>query len=168
MKRKLIIFISLFVSAISYGQNLSIDRFCQKLDSSLVDDNIILHSVRHKTDFQDARYFDHYYIDTSKNEVIKSIYEYVFEGNGENIEFYYQNSNIVKIYAKHRFDERKLFGYFYFKSDKLIDHIGGEIDGKIAFDIEHILKTGNSYISNFPAIIKSLKSLTQLPSAANN
>ncbi|RZK23000.1 MAG: hypothetical protein EOO43_08960 [Flavobacterium sp.] len=157
MKQNLLILMALFVSSISFGQNSAIDTFCQKLDSSLVDDHIILHSVRHQTEFQDARYFDHYYIDTSKNTLIKSMYEYNFEGNGEYIEFYYRNSKIVKVTAKHRFDERKLFGRFYFKSDKLIDHIGGEIDGKIAFDIEHILKTGYNYMSNFPVIIKSLK-----------
>ena len=157
MKHKLIILATLFVSNISIGQNSAIDKFSQKIDNSLAGDNIIRHSVRHETEFPDARHFDHYHIDTSKNRLLKSIYEYNFEGDGEYIEFYYQNSKIVKISVKHRLGERKLFVYFYFKSDKLIDHIGGEIDGKIAFDIEHISKTGNSHMANFPAIIKSVK-----------
>jgi hypothetical protein len=167
MKHKLIILIAVFISTSSFGQKAAIDLFCQKVDSSLVDENIMLHSVQHQTGFKEARYFDHYYIDTSKKSLIKCMYEFNFEGDGQYIEFYYQNSKIIKISAKHRFGERKLAGYFYFKSDNLIDHTGGEINGKIGFDIEHILKTGNSYMSNFPAIIKSLKSLTQLPSVAN-
>ena len=156
MKHKLIFLIALFVSTNSFGQNSAIDLFCQKLDSSLVDENIILHSVRHRTDFNEAKYFDHYYIDTSKKRIIKCMYEFNFEGDGEYMEFYYQNSKIIKVYAKHHFGGRRVVGNFYFKSDKLIDHTEGEIDGKIAFDLEHILTTGNSYISNFPAINKSL------------
>ena len=82
MKHKLLILITIFVSTKSIGQNSLIDLYCQKVDSSLVDENIVLHSVRHPTDFKDAVRFDHYYIDTSKKTLIKCVYEFNFEGDG--------------------------------------------------------------------------------------
>lgn len=166
MSKLIITLAALFACLASYSQVSAIDAFCNKLDSSLVDDKVILHSVRHPTVFPDARHFDHYYIDTVKKSLLKSMYELNFQGDGDFIEFYYKNAEIVKFSIRHRSGGRKLSGSFYFKSHKLIAHVGGEIDGKIAFDVENILETGNSHMANFPEILKSLKSVSQFPSAA--
>lgn len=166
MSKIIITLAALFACIGSYSQVSAIDAFCNKLDSSLVDDKVILHSVRHQEKFPDARCFDYYYIDTVKRTLIKSMYELNFQGDGDFIEFYYKNDEIVKFSIRHRFDGRKLSGSFYFKSHKLIAHVGGEIDGKIAFDVENILETGNSHMANFPEILKSLKLVSQFPAAA--
>lgn len=143
----------------SFGQTQNIDLYCHKLDSSLISEDIILHSVRRKTDFGEAQFYDQYYIDTSKNILVKSIYEFYFDGS-EFLEFYYFDNKIVKIKAKHDFNDRKFKGEFYFKSDTLVAHTDGEFEpGKIAFHIEQLLKTGNEYVKNSIEIIKSLKAV---------
>jgi len=158
MKLHLLILLGLIIAGNTFGQKAKIDIFCRMVDSSLINENIILHSVRHKTDFDAANTYDHYYIDTVKGKLVKSIYQFSFEGDGEYLEFYYRGVEIIRINAKQQLDKRKFAGSFYFKSNKLVAHTGGEISpGKIVFDLEKLLKTGNGYMNKLPEIIESLK-----------
>ena len=157
--QKILILIALLVGHESFGQKNEIDKFSKAVDSSIINHkDIVLHSVRHQTPYDSARYYDYYYIDTSKGILVKSIYEFNFEGDGEYLEFYYSNSEIIKVNAKHKLGERKFAGTFYFKSESLIAQTEGEISSsKIVFDIQQILKTGNGYKNKAMEIIKSIK-----------
>jgi len=157
--QKIIILIALLVGQESFAQKNEIDKYSKTVDSFIMNNkDIVLHAVRHQTPYDSARYFDYFYIDTSKDILIKSIYDFNFEGDGEYLEFYYSNSEIIKVNAKHKLDDRKFSGTFYFKSESLIAQTDGEISpGKTVFDIQEILKTGNGYKSDIEEIIKSIK-----------
>src|SRR6185503_14730656 len=157
--RKLFIIIALFTGYNSFGQKAEINMFCEAVDSSIINNkHIVLHIIRHQTGYDSLRYCDRFYIDTSKGILVKTIYEFYFKGDGEYLEFYYRNNEIIKVNARHKLSERKFAGAFYFKSDNLIAHSDGEISpGKIVFDLQQILKTGNGYKNDSIEIIKCLK-----------
>lgn len=157
--QKILIVIALLVRYESFGQKTEIDKFSKTVDSLIINNkDVVLHTIRHQTPYDSARYFDYYYIDTSKDILIKSIYDFNFEGDGEYLEFYYRNSEIIKVNAKHKLGDRKFAGTFYFKSESLIAQTDGEISpGETVFDIQQILKTGNGYKNETTEIVKSLK-----------
>lgn len=150
MKFLIVLSFGLFLfSSAAFGQQTEIDSYCQRVDSTITaSKNINEFIVRHLSDFDTTRLYDRYFIDTVNLVLLKSIYDGNYYAN-EYIEFYYRDTQLVRINARYELNDRKNAGVFYYEQGNLITSPTGQAtQGNNVFDIVEIERTGKEYLRN--------------------
>jgi hypothetical protein len=154
----LIYFALSLISLSAFGQQTEIDAFCQKIDSTINGaTNIGQFLVRHPSDYDTTRLFERYFIDTVNLVLLKSVYDANYYAK-EYIEFYYRDTQLVRINARHELDDKKYAGVFYYQQGNFIPLLDGPtVTGSYAFDISELVRTGTLYLRNSSGIFDLIK-----------
>jgi hypothetical protein len=159
MKFLVVLFFSLCFSASSaLGQHTEIDAYCQRIDSIITKaTNIGEFIVRHPSDFDTTCLYDRYFIDTVNLVLLKSIYDCNYFAK-EYIVFYYRDTQLVRINARHELEDKKYAGVFYYEQGELISSpTGRQMTGGNAFDIGELERTGKQYLLNSSSIFDLIR-----------
>lgn len=147
----------LFASS-ALGQQTEVDAYCQRIDSAIAAaTNIGEFIVRHPSDFDTTCLYDRYFIDTVNLVLLKSIYDGNYYAK-EFIEFYYRDTQVIRINAHHELGDKKYAGVFYYQRGNLIT-LPNEptATGSNAFDIGELERTGKQYLLNSSGILDLIK-----------
>lgn len=156
-------FIALFFASCLFtisalGQQTEIDKYCQRIDSAIATaQNIGQFLVHHPSDSDTTRLYDRYFIDTVNFVLLKSIYDCNYYAI-EYIEFYYKDTLLVKINARHQLDDKNYAGVFYYQQGKIITSSDELATAKSnAFDIGELERTGKQYMRDSKGIFDLIK-----------
>ncbi|NTS43989.1 hypothetical protein HRG84_24130 [Flavisolibacter sp. BT320] len=154
MKYLIALFFNLCLFASSaMGQQTEIDAYCKKIDSTIAAaTNIGEFIVSHPSDFDTTRLYDRFFIDTVNLVLLKSIYDGNYYAK-EYIQFYYRDTQLVRINARHELEDKKYEGVFYYQHDSLITSTNEPgTTGNYAFDVRELERTGKQYLQNSSGI----------------
>ncbi|NTS43999.1 hypothetical protein HRG84_24180 [Flavisolibacter sp. BT320] len=159
MKILIALLLSLCLSASNAaGQQTEIDQYCQRIDITIAAaTNIGEFIVCHPSDFDTTRLYDRYFIDTVNLVLLKCIYDGNYYAK-EYIQFYYRDTQLVRINARHELEDKKYAGVFYYEHGGLITSTNKPgTTGSYAFDVRELERTGKQYLQNSSGIFDMIE-----------